>query len=84
MMKLKAVIQYLGKRATYEISPDTAGIYQARLLRYNGGDLVTPPQEITLVRSVRRWAGSNEERPVIDALGKIIDRRVRGSNPHDV
>lgn len=83
-MKLKAVVQYLGKRATYEIAPDAGGIYQARLLRYKGGDLFAPPQTITLVKSVRRWAGSHEERSLVDALGQVIDRRVRGSHPHAV
>jgi hypothetical protein len=83
-MKLKAKVQYLGKRAYYEISPEAGGIYQASLLRYEGGDIAAPPQEVTLVKSVRRWAGSNEERPLVDALGQVIDRRVRGSNPHNV
>ena len=83
-MKLKAKVEYLGKRASYEIAPDARGVYQARLLSYKGGDMVTPPQCITLVKSVRRWAGSHEEQPLINALGRVIDRRVRGSNPHDV
>jgi hypothetical protein len=83
-MKLKAKVQYLGKRAYYEIAPEAGGIYQARLLRYEGGDWVTPPPCITLVKSVRRWAGSHEERPLLEALGRVIDRRVRGSNPHDI
>jgi hypothetical protein len=83
-MKWKAVVQYLGGRAVYEIAPDRGGIYQARLLRYSGGDIAAPPQEVTLVKSVRRWAGSNEERPLVDALGQVIDRRVRGGNPHNV
>lgn len=83
-MKLKAAVQYLGKRAYYEIVPEAGGIYQARLLTYKGGDIVTPPQSITLVKSVRRWAGSHNERPLVDALGRVIDRRIRGSNPHDV
>jgi hypothetical protein len=83
-MKLRAKVQYLGKRAYYEIAPEAGNIYQARLLKYEGGDLVTPPQHITLVKSVRRWAGSHEERPLVDALGRVIDRRVRGNNPHHV
>lgn len=82
-MKLKAVVAYLGKRAHYEIAPEAHGIYQARLLRYEGGDLITPPPWITLVRSVRRWVGSTGERLLVQALGRVIDRRVRGSHqPH--
>lgn len=83
-MKWRATVQYLGKRAYYEITPDAGGIYQARLLRYDGGDIIAPPQSVTLVRSVRRWAGSNEERLIVDALGAVIDRRVSGGNPHQV
>jgi hypothetical protein len=81
-MKLRASIQYLGKQAYYEISPEAMGIYQARLLNYEGGDMVRPPEQITLVRSVRRWAGSNDERPLVDALGEVIEKRVRDGNPH--
>lgn len=83
-MKLRAKVQYLGKRAYYEIFPEAGGVYQARLLKYEGGDWLTPPERITLVRSVRRWAGSHGERPLLDALGRIIDRRGRSSHPHDV
>ena len=74
-MKLKAKVQYLGKRAHYEIAPEAAGVYQARLLKYEGGDLLAPPPHIILVKSVRRWVGSHEERPLLEALGRVIDRR---------
>lgn len=83
-MKWRATVQYFGKRACYEITPDAGSIFQARLLSYEGGDMVMPPKSITLVKSVRRWAGSDEERPLVDALGAVIDCRVRGENPHEV
>jgi hypothetical protein len=83
-MGWKAKVDYLGGRAHYEIAPEAGGIFQARLLKYTGGDMVTPPAQITLVKSVRKWVGSSEERPLIAALGQVVDRRVRGSHPHDV
>ena len=81
-MKLKAVVPFLGERAYYEVIPEAPDIYQARLIKYEGSDGVTPPQSITLVRSVRRWAGSYDERYFVDALGEAIDERVREGNPH--
>lgn len=47
----------LGDLAFYTISPDSFGIYQARLVRYEVPDLVTPPEHVLLVRSARRWVG---------------------------
>lgn len=83
-MELKACVWYLGDPAYYSITPDDYGIYQARLVRYEGPDLVTPPEHVLLVRSARQWVGSCDEPWFIQDLGRIIDERVRGRDPHSL
>lgn len=80
-MELKAVVQYLGDWAHYSVTPETAGIYHARLLKYEGPNVVTPPENITLVRSASRWVGSYEEQHFVEELGRAIDDRVRAGDP---
>lgn len=58
------------------------GIYDAHLERYEGPCGVTPPQDITLVRGVRRWVGSYEESYLVQELGRAIEDRVRTGDPH--
>lgn len=83
-MELEAVVTYLGEQAHYAVTPETGGIYQARLIRYEGPDVITPPETVTLVRGVRHWVGSTAESYLVDELGKAIEHRVRGSDPHAV
>jgi hypothetical protein len=81
-MKLKAVVQFLGDRAHYSITQVKKGIYDAKLLRYEGSSGVTPPEAVTLVRGVRHWVGSYDEPYFVDELGNAIEERVRHGNPH--
>lgn len=83
-MELKACVWYLGDLAHYSITPDSYGIYQARLIKYEGPDGVTPPENVILVRSARQWVGSYEEPHFIQDLGNAIDERVRGGDPHSL
>ena len=80
-MEMKAVVQYLGNRAHYAITPESQGIYYARLTKYEGPEDVTPPENIILVRGPRQWVGSYDERSLLDELGQSIDQRVRGGEP---
>lgn len=83
-MEVKAVVTYLGGMAHYHIIPEANGIYLARLIRYEGADVVAPPETVTLVRGARHWVGSTKEQYMVDELGKALEQRVRGSDPHAV
>lgn len=81
-MKLKAVVQFLGDRAHYSVTQVKKGIFDAKLLRYEGSSGVTPPEAVTLVRGVRHWVGSYDEPYFVDELGQAIEERVRRGHPH--
>lgn len=81
-MEMKACVWYLGDLAHYSITPDSYGIYQARLIKYEGPDMVTPPENVLLVRSARHWVGSSDDSQFIQELGQAIEERVRHSDPH--
>ncbi|HEY1020791.1 MAG TPA: hypothetical protein VGE06_00700, partial [Flavisolibacter sp.] len=77
-----AVVSYGGNLAHYTITPENNGIYNARLQNFEGGEGPVPPLRITLVRGVRHWVGSFANAYIVNELGKAIDGRVRGANPH--
>lgn len=79
-MEWKAVVRFLGDPAHYKIVADRSGVYYARLLKYEGASGVTPPEDIVLVKGVRRWNGSYEIQEFIDELGRAIDIRHRGGS----
>lgn len=81
-MELTAVVQFAGSRAHYTITRENVGIYQARLLKYEGGDWIYPPESVTLVRGARHWVGSTEEQCFVDQLGDVIEKRVRSGDPN--
>lgn len=83
-MEVKAVVRYRGKQAHYAISPENEGIYYARLLKFEGQGVPTPPANLILVRGMCHWVGSSKEQYVVDELGKALEQRVRGSDPHAV
>ena len=83
-MEMKAVVQYLGDWAHYSITPESFGIYHARLTNYEGANGVTPPENIVLVRGVRKWVGSHEERALLNDLGRYIEDRVRDGEPNSL
>lgn len=81
-MELEAEVDFLGSRAHYAVSRETNGVYNARLVRYDGPSGVTPPERITLVYGVRRWVGSYDEPYLVQELGNVIEGRVRdGGDP---
>ena len=78
-MEWKAVVRFLGDPAHYKIITDRSGVYYARLLRYEGAPDIMPPEDIVLVKGVRRWNGSHDRQELIDELGRAIETRQRGS-----
>jgi len=86
-MELKAVVQFEGGLAHYQISPESNGIYQAHLLQYDGSVDNAPPVEVILVRGYRQWSGSYERQDLLNKIGDIIEERNRVNNasePNDV
>jgi hypothetical protein len=79
-MEWKAVVRFLGDPAHYKIITDRSGVYHARLLKYDGPSGITPPEEIVLVKGIRRWNGSYDIQEFIDELGRVIETRQRGGS----
>ncbi len=73
---MKAVVQYQGALAHYCISPENEGIYQARLLRYDGRPERTPPQKVTLFKGTPVWSGTCDRQDLLDKLGNSIERKL--------
>ena len=76
-MKLKAVVKYLGSMAHYIVSRTRAGIYEARLTRYEGSGNSQPPEEILMVRSLGHWSGDIQDKDLTDKIGYTIEEEGR-------
>ncbi|HEU0110058.1 MAG TPA: hypothetical protein VFQ73_04235 [Flavisolibacter sp.] len=83
-MELKAIVQFEGGLAHYNVLPETNGIYQARLLQYDGNSEKAPPSEVILVRGYRQWSGSYERQDLLNDIGNVIESRSRNGNPGEV
>ncbi len=82
-MELETIVEYDGGLAYYSISPETNGIYQARLLQYKGDSDKPPPAEVILVRGYRQWSGSYERQDLLNQIGKAIESRSRTGHPSE-
>ena len=82
-MELETVVQFNGGLAYYSVSPESHGIYQARLLRYEGCSDRVPPTEVILVKGYRQWSGSYERQDLLNQIGKAIESRARTGNPSE-
>jgi hypothetical protein len=82
-MEWKAIVQFDDGLAHYSISPESNGIYQARLLQYDGTIDRRPPAEIILVRGYRQWSGSHSRQDLLNEIGKAIEIRNREGNPSE-
>lgn len=80
-MELKAVVQYQGALAHYHISPENEGIYQAKLLRYDGRPERTPPQKVTLIKGQRQWSGNCDRQDLLNELGNTIEKKLKNGGP---
>ena len=82
-MEVKVAVQYGDGMAHYVLSPDSGGIYQARLLCWDGGTIAPPPREIILVKGARhQWVGSCDRPTLLQDLGRALDSRVRRGDPN--
>ena len=72
-MKLNATVNHKGALACFEIRSEAPGIYYADLIYYEGSKTECPPNEITLIQSVRHWTGSFNDKTLLNQLGEKIE-----------
>lgn len=75
-MKLNATVNHKGALACFEIRREAPGIYYADLISYEGNETQSPPGEITLIKSVRHWTGSSNDKSLLNQLGKEIEEKL--------
>ena len=80
-MELKAVVPFGEGMAHYVVSPESSGIYQARLVEFDGDSNKLPPVEVILVKGYRQWSGSYERQDLLNSLGQAIENRSWEGNP---
>ena len=80
-MEMKAVVPFDEGIAHYLVAPESSGIYQARLVQFEGNAERMPPTEVILVKGYRQWSGSYERQDLLNSLGEAIERRTREGNP---
>jgi hypothetical protein len=80
-MEIKAIVPFDGGVAHYLISPEGSGVYQARLLEFQGEAPGMPPSELVLVKGYRQWRGSYDRQDLLNGIGDAIDGRQRHGNP---
>lgn len=74
---VKAIVMYRGALAQYLITQEHEGIFNAHLSRYDGKVDHLPPYKLTLIRGALKWTGNSEDPALIEALGKVIDKKLR-------
>jgi hypothetical protein len=78
-MRFNATIQHKAALAFYEIYREAPGIYSAELTYYEGATCNMPPIQINLVRGIRQWAGSVDDKKILNSLGAIIENNMNSS-----
>jgi hypothetical protein len=77
-MWFSGIAKYEGGLAHYNIIQEKEGLYHAILIKYDGRPDHIPPGNIILVRGVWHWSGSINNQSLLDELGSVIDKRVKG------
>ncbi len=72
-MDLQAYVKYNEGEACFRVLKEEPGLYFAELLYFEGEPANKPPEEITLVRGIRCWAGSHDNKDLLTELGKQIE-----------
>jgi len=73
LMELNTAVIYQGATAYFKIKSEALGVYSATLLHYSGEEEQRPSRNITLLRGVRQWTGSIEDKALLSSLGKEIE-----------
>ena len=72
-MEFDAEVPYGHGKAMFRIMKENPGIYCASLLNFDGDEMHGPPMEITLIRGIRGWTGSESDDVLINVLGNLIE-----------
>ena len=72
-MEFEVTVAYSDGTACFKIRKENPGIYNARLLYFEGNKKSIPPKEIILTRGIRYWAGSHESEVLLNKIGKVIE-----------
>lgn len=80
-MVINAVVPFEEGLAHYIVSPESNGIYQARLVDFQGVAERKPPAEVILVKGYRQWSGSYDRQDLLNQIGSVIESRVRQGSP---
>ncbi len=80
-MVINAVVPFEEGLAHYIVSPESNGIYQAKLVDFQGVAQKQPPKEVILVKGYRQWSGSYDRQELLNQIGSIIESRVRKGDP---
>lgn len=70
---MKVTVLYKGAPANFAIRRESPGIYYADLMLYEGDQKKSPPEQIMLMRGVRYWAGSHDDKLLLSELGEKIE-----------
>lgn len=71
-MEVKAAIYYRNAYAHYRITREYKRVYHADLVFYDGDGTQTPPKSILMLRGIKTWWGSADDRELIKNLGEVI------------
>ena len=72
-MLLEAVVSYGEHFALYHLSLEREGVYHAELVKFYGSPQAAPPQQVLLVKGVRKWIGNPGIPELLNDLGQAID-----------
>jgi hypothetical protein len=71
---MDAIVRLGDSLVHYRVSSEARGIYQATLVRYEGCPTEEPPKTFLLVKSFRRWIGSDVNVDLLNEVGNVIDK----------
>jgi hypothetical protein len=71
---MDAIVRLGDSLLHYRVSAEARGIYQATLVRYEGCPTEEPPKTFLLVKSFRRWIGSEVNIDLLNEVGRVIDK----------
>lgn len=77
-MWLSAIATYKGGLAHYQVVRKENDIFSAYLVRYDGKQAHQPPASLILVRGEKKWEGSLDDHSLLEQIGGVIDRRLKG------
>lgn len=75
-MEVTVVVLFRGALAHYSVAEQEQGKFEARLLKYTGSKLNSPPQEFLFRKEGRHCIGSIEEQDLMDDLCHAVQTKL--------